>query len=186
MGLVGALLLASLCLCTPFSALGYRWVLWYLYPCLCWILENVIFVPISYSAQDAGYIGLWISVIPEILLVHTPMRYVGSKKCCRHGNLSALLGGRARGLSKQHSDLMSILNAVGRNWRKKYFKHIFIKFDSIRKPNNWWVQGLAPSLLAVWLWANHLISLGLLFSSLIKIEGGYLSYIYLILVRLLD
>lgn len=94
-----------LCLCTPFSSLGYRWVLGYLRACLCWTLENLIYVPISFSAQDPGYIGLWISITLEILLVHTPLQYVSSKKCCRHGHLSVLLGGRARGLSKQPSDL---------------------------------------------------------------------------------
>lgn len=31
---------------------------------------------------------------------------------------------------------------------------IVIKFDSIRKPDNGWVQGLAPYLIALWLQAR--------------------------------
>lgn len=126
--LVGALLLASVCFCVPFGSLGYRWVLRHLHACLCWILENLIFVPISFSAQDPGYTRLWISFTPEILLIHIPLQYVSSKKCCRHGHLSALLGGRARGLCKQHNDLWESL----RQWEEtegNYLKQIFINLS---------------------------------------------------------
>ena len=160
--LVGALLLASVCFCVPFGSLDYRWVLWHLHACLCWILENLIFVPISFSAQDPGYPGLWISFTPEILLIHIPLHYVSSKKCCRHGHLSALLGGRARGLRKQHNDLWESL----RQWEEtegKLFEADFYKFVNIQKPSHGWIQGPAPSRIAVWLQASPLISLGLIF-----------------------
>lgn len=51
------------------------------------------------------------------------------------------------------------LQGSGKKLKGKYFKQIFIKLDSLRKPSHRWVQSPAPSRMAMWLQANHLITL---------------------------